>query len=261
MKRISEQPFLPELVNSGSFASERFVHFHSHPGTELVLITGGRCKMEVDGHLLAGGTGTLFILPAEKKHSQINDGLVRTIYLSFRRNSFFDENPRVIDITKDRWIKIWMKHIYLMHHRIQDGASGSISGILYSILTRIAELERGNKNGDSSHPALESALEYIGNHLSSRVNIDDIAKHCGISSSYLCALFQKQFSKGPVTVALELKLKYAKRLLCEPYLSVKETAESCGFGDANYFSRFFRKSCGCSPGEYRCKSLKKSGGI
>lgn len=257
MKNISGPAVLPELVNSGIFASERFVNFHSHPGTELVLITEGRCKMEVDGQILEGGTGTLFILPAAKNHSQINEGFVKTIYLSFRSDSSFDESPRVINISRERWIKIWMKHIYLMHHRVQDDTSRSISGILYSILARIVKIEHGNDKENFSHPAIGSALEYMGKHLSSRINIDDIAKHCRISASYLCSLFNKQFSKGPVTVALELKIKYAKRLLSDPYLSIKETAESCGFDDANYFSRFFRKSCGSSPGEYRQRALRK----
>jgi len=242
MENFKKQHVLPELVNSGIFANDRYVNFHSHPGTELVLLTQGRCKMEVNDQVLEGCAGTLFILPAAQEHSQINEGFVRTIYISFRWNSFFDETPRVIDLFGDRWIKIWMKHIYLIHHRIHDDFTESISGILYSILKRLTQLENGRYKSKFSHSALESTME---------LNIEEMAKHSGISPSYLCALFNKQFSKGPITIALELKLKYAERLLCEPYLSIKEIAHSCGFGDANYFSRFFRKYHKCSPEEYR----------
>ena len=256
MENFKKQPVLPELVNSGIFANDRYVNFHSHPGTELVLLTRGRCRMEVNDQILEGEAGTLFILPAGKEHSQINEGFIRTIYCSFRWYSFFDETPRVIDLRGERWIKIWMKHIYFIHHRIHDDFTESISGILYSILKRIAQLEHGKHKSKFSHPALESTMEYIESHLSTQLNIEEMAKHSGISPSYLCSLFNKQFAKGPISVALELKLKYAERLLCEPYLSIKEIAHSCGFGDANYFSRFFRKYHKCSPEEYR-KSIGK----
>jgi AraC-like DNA-binding protein len=249
METFEKQFILPELVNSGIFANDRYVNFHSHPGTELVLLTQGHCKMEVDKYVLEADAETLFILPADKEHSQINNGFVRTIYLSFRRNALFNETPRVI--AGDRWIKTWMKHIYSMHNRVHDDFTEPISGLLYSILKRIAQIEHKKSENKMHHPAILVTLEYIETHLNSPINIEEMAKHAGISASYLCALFNKEFSKGPVTIALESKLKYAERLLREPYFSVKEIALACGFEDPNYFSRFFHKCRGLSPTEYR----------
>ena len=40
-------------------------------------------------------------------------------------------------------------------------------------------------------------------------------------------------------------------MLRESDLSVKEIAAACGMDDQNYFSRVFKKRCGCSPSAYR----------
>lgn len=249
---------LPELVNSGMFGSDKYVNFHSHPGTELVLLTGGECEMKVEGKKLTGRAGNLFILPARKEHSQLNKGFVRTVYLSFRWSAYFDETPRVLDPAGNRWIKIWMKHIYRMQRYMRKDLSGVIPGVLYSLLKSIKQLEDESKKNESIHPALSHALEYIDKHLDKTTSLEDMAEYSGVSPSYLSSLFNKQFKKAPVTAALEAKMKYAERLIMEPYLSIKETAFACGFNDPNYFSRFFRKFHGCSPGEYKKRLKRKS---
>ena len=49
----------------------------------------------------------------------------------------------------------------------------------------------------------------------------------------------------------------AKRLLVHSSLNVAEIAVSLQFEDPSYFSRFFRRSTGASPGEFRDRFLKK----
>ena len=46
-------------------------------------------------------------------------------------------------------------------------------------------------------------------------------------------------------------MKKAKELLKNSTLSVTEIAARTGYGDSNYFSRIFKKSCGKTPREYR----------
>ncbi len=50
----------------------------------------------------------------------------------------------------------------------------------------------------------------------------------------------------------------ARRLLVHSSLNVAEIAVSLQFEDPSYFSRFFRRSTGVSPGEFRDRSPSKS---
>ena len=49
----------------------------------------------------------------------------------------------------------------------------------------------------------------------------------------------------------DFRLAIGRKLLENDYLSIKEIAARCGFADANYFIRAFRKRHGCSPGKLR----------
>ena len=48
-----------------------------------------------------------------------------------------------------------------------------------------------------------------------------------------------------------IRLEYAKSLLKEYDLNIKEVALASGFKDSNYFCRIFRKQTERSPTEYR----------
>ena len=242
---------LPELVNSGIFASGRQVGFHSHPGAELVLLTHGRCSMEVDGRTLSGGGGTLFILPSGIEHSQDNEGFVRTVYCSFRRAVGFDDSPRTLDVRGDLWIRLWMGQLYRMRHDMSGGFDEAIPGILSFLTRRVEWLEARRGSARAQHPAVSLALEHVQRHLGDPADLESMAKSAGVSASHLCALFSKSLKRGPVATAIDVKMRYAERLLGDPYLTVKEVASRCGFDDPNYFSRLFRKRHGRPPGEYR----------
>ena len=58
----------------------------------------------------------------------------------------------------------------------------------------------------------------------------------------------------PVEYVNRQRVARSERLLAETALTVTEIAYACGVGDANYFSRLFRRYRGVSPKEARAKS-------
>jgi len=59
----------------------------------------------------------------------------------------------------------------------------------------------------------------------------------------------------------EKRVEYARRLLLDPLNNVSDVAHKCGFVDASYFARVFRKFAGCSPSEYCQAPMKASAAI
>ena len=47
------------------------------------------------------------------------------------------------------------------------------------------------------------------------------------------------------------RVQQAEKLLRKTTLSMQDIAEKCGFADANYFTRTFKKINGMSPNQYR----------
>lgn len=60
-----------------------------------------------------------------------------------------------------------------------------------------------------------------------------------------------EFLKAIVRVKIAKRITRAKQLLRFTDMTVDEIGAAVGMGDANYFSRTFRKVEGISPSEYR----------
>ena len=128
-----------------------------------------------------------------------------------------------------------------------------LRAFLYSLIRDAAnntssETGRRQKN---TVTALLPALRYIDAHLKESISVSELARQCVLSTSRFSHLFKEVTGTGAVNYIHELRISKAAVLLATTGLSVAEVAEKVGFGDAAYFSRVFRKSCGKSPVEYR----------
>ena len=73
----------------------------------------------------------------------------------------------------------------------------------------------------------------------------------GISSKYFETLFKKSFGRSPKEYLIDLRIDYAKELLCNEKCSVGEAALGSGYADIYHFSKIFKSKTGLSPGKFR----------
>lgn len=90
---------------------------------------------------------------------------------------------------------------------------------------------------------------YIASHYMNQISVDSIAEQFNIHSVYFSQLFRKYCGKTFVEYLTDVRMKEAARLLSGGW-SVKNTSQSAGFTDTNYFSKVFRRYYNCSPSEY-----------
>lgn len=95
-------------------------------------------------------------------------------------------------------------------------------------------------------------IEPLYGHIeSSQVNLASIASEAGYSKYHYIRLFKQQTGMTPWQYLLSLKMQRACRQLTGTGLPIGQIAAGLGFGDANYFSRAFRRIIGLSPQSYR----------
>lgn len=92
--------------------------------------------------------------------------------------------------------------------------------------------------------------KYIGEHISERLSLNEVAAVFGISPNYLSQLFGKYNDVGFSEYINISKINEAKRLLDEGTLKIYEVAEMLGFESSFYFSKVFKKVEGVSPTDY-----------
>ena len=83
------------------------------------------------------------------------------------------------------------------------------------------------------------------------IDVPALAAQSHVSTSHLTALFRRKFRCGPLRYHQNLRMSLARRLLLNPYLSIGEIAQNCGYEDVNYFVRLFRKRHEVPPAKWR----------
>lgn len=92
---------------------------------------------------------------------------------------------------------------------------------------------------------------YIESNYNSDISLDSVAQHFNINKSYLLRSFKADVGQTINGYILQQKILKAKSDLRFTSKTMAAIAEECGFDNANYFIRMFKKVEGITPGEYR----------
>jgi len=82
-------------------------------------------------------------------------------------------------------------------------------------------------------------------------SVSDYAKLLKVSSDRLGKAVQERSGRPAGEIIRQRLLLEAERLLAHTEMAVSEIAYALNFQDPAYFSRFFRRLAGHSPGEFR----------
>ena len=97
----------------------------------------------------------------------------------------------------------------------------------------------------------ENIERYIRSNYTSELSMQDVAKAMNYSEAYFCKLFKQCFKVNFSAWLNEFRVDKAKEMLRDTRLSVREISLACGYTDANYFARVFKRITGKTPSEYR----------
>ena len=95
------------------------------------------------------------------------------------------------------------------------------------------------------------AKDYVKRNLSRKISLSELALHIHCSTVTVTQHFRREFGISVMEYITQKKMKLAGQLLTESNLTVGEIAARCGFCDAEYFSKCFKKSFGVCPIDFR----------
>ncbi|GMQ60786.1 response regulator transcription factor [Vallitalea maricola] len=101
-----------------------------------------------------------------------------------------------------------------------------------------------------SNNLIDSAKEFILEHIDTKLTLNSVANYLSITPSYLSSLFKKECNRNFVDYVNQLKIEKACNLLNEKQYLIYEIAYMLGFDNAYYFTKIFRKYKGVTPKEY-----------
>lgn len=99
--------------------------------------------------------------------------------------------------------------------------------------------------------AMSHTIQYINEHSSEPLNIENISKMALLSQSYFSYLFKILTGKTFIEYLNDLRIKHAVNLLQTTDHRILDICYECGFNSINHFNRTFKNLVGMSPRQYR----------
>ncbi len=237
------------------------VQWHSHDHWELVYCTGGEGTFQfVGGTLLHYREGDVVAIPPKEVHSNVSQGGFTNIHMRIADPSFpYKTAFRVTDDLE--------KHLYTVFRHAQYYALADINK-RELVMSALGELIASYMVVFRSNTEFSDPVEQIRNIIMRDFADPDFALDEAIRAmpfhyDYLRKLFKKEVGITPLEYLTRVRMKKAETMLAAMSndYSVAEVARLCGYDDALYFSRVFKKSFGCAPSAFGKQKTQEKGEI
>ena len=127
----------------------------------------------------------------------------------------------------------------------------AMTGTLYLLFSLFAENGMMAKKTRPADLYVSKAVTYIQENYCYDMTVGDVAKYIGVDRSHLYKVFKEKLSVSVNEYILQYRLNMASRMLLETGFGIGQIGYSCGFHDANHFSKMFKMKYRYAPGRYR----------
>lgn len=286
---VNQAPFLPmgQPGNQGYEAHYNFsesievTQFHCHDYFEFYLHIRGGEYMGVENRLYTLSPNQLFVLPPFCMH-----GLSCTREMKNYERAYLNLAPEVLRVLGCGQIdpeSLFRQHAsgnVLTYQLAAGDAETFVScirrirenesrkgdpyerfgdyALMISLLdlvcraARLAEPVEGEVFGSS---IIQEILDYINNHYTQPIRMENLARSFGVSVSWLSHEFVRFTNRSVYDYVLYRRVILARQQILGN-ASLNDIAYQCGFNDYSNFLRSFTRIVGMSPSQYR-KQLRQ----
>ena len=101
---------------------------------------------------------------------------------------------------------------------------------------------------------LQRVRDFMETHLGNNLSIDTLAGEACLSPFHFARAFKAATGMAPHCYLSNLRADKAKQLIVEGEMPLAEIAHTCGFSSQAYFTTWFKRIVGTTPGSYRANS-------
>lgn len=260
---------LHQCTEGTDFRSRTVEHY------TIFWVREGEVNAEVDFHpLQLTSSGIFFLSPAQ--HIELSDPLpADAVVLSFNRNFYCVElhdaelscngllfngalqSPRIqLDAREAHSFDLLFQVMEDEFETAEHAQMEMLQSLLKRFIIKSSRIARQQfeTSNDLQSPEVDLIRSFsalVEKHFRQWRKVSDYADQLNRSPKTLSNLFKKYGSVSPSSIISERIAIEAKRLLLYTDQSVKEIAYDLGFDDPGHFSKYFHKSAGHSPSEFR----------
>lgn len=229
------------------------LHWHEH--LEIHYVLEGESTVRCGDSQVSLTKGDCLVINSAQLHQWVS-GDYR--YLCLLLPPSFTENRELVfqNFIQDQEIARLIEEMWETYQSERTARDMLIKGKAYLLLAKLCEAYTVKVIKDtgayfSQKTALNQAIKHIHENFTREICLDEVAEMLYVNKYYFCHLFKNETGKTLKEYVNELRTNKAADLLATTDMSMTEIAGLCGFNDANYYARMFKKLRGVSPTEYR----------
>jgi AraC-like DNA-binding protein len=125
-----------------------------------------------------------------------------------------------------------------------------VADLLRGLVRLLARGQRSDSGGDLRQQAIQRLRELLRERCSEAWTVQRMAAEAGLGAHRFAVLYRRWAGSSPLRELTSFRMRRAQTLLERDGVSVAKAAKACGFTDALYFSRVFRRWTGVPPSEH-----------
>lgn len=231
--------------------------FHWHSSIEVLYFYKGAGEVTIDGIVYTIAPGDIYVINQNQLHSFHGTPFMEYHCILIDENFLIQNAVDVANIQFETLIRSEkVRELYLnivdeLNASLDYSAAGVRSETL-RFITHIARYYSVATGAYISSPntSLQHALNYINAHFVEKINIEDIVEEINLSRYHFFRIFKQAVGMTPMQYINTMRCNKAKQLLNKKKYSINEIAVECGFENASYFSKTFKKYTGMLPSDY-----------
>ena len=232
---------------------------HVHEIVEVVVLTQGSCTMQVDGRTFQLNQGDAAIAFPLAPHSYDEIGPDTQGFVAFFPadtiaefshifHTQLPDEPVLRDIMQEKDVSYVIGQLLSM----EPGNDSPLRvAYLHLLLAHIIMNLHFHPATECRDRGLASRIvRYVYDHACENISISSTARDLGISESHLSHLFAQQFHVNFRRFINAIRIDKATMLMRDPYLTMTEICDACGFENIRTFRRAFSRETGSLPAAY-----------
>lgn len=157
---------------------------------------------------------------------------------------------------------------YLLEEKYISSISNVIMNVNYQDLLKLSSIDQltnfmvkminsistlGTNGNSSINKLVEKSIQYLEDHYSENISLEEVCEYVAMSKNYFCYLFKRETGKSMWVLLTEIRMEKARYMLEHTDMKSYEISYNIGYDNPSYFSKLFKKMHAMTPNEYKNK--------